>query len=84
MPAMKIILEGDNALPEYAKHAEEGRIIRGEISALTALPAGMTSGLPSIGIWIELDDGRVVFGETSMRLFQTASAAFKGRYGDVT
>jgi hypothetical protein len=75
---MKVILEGDNAFPEM----QHKTIRKGEISAVTALPHGMSGGRTSVAIVIELEDGTVAFGETSLRLFQQAAAAFKGRYGE--
>lgn len=77
MPEMKVIVDGEGAFEAY-----QGRTVRkGEITAVTALPQGMGSGRTSVALFIELEDGSVAFGETSLRLFQQASAAFTGRYG---
>lgn len=74
---MRIILDGDGSLPEY----KDRETIRGEINVALALPAGMQSGNPSVAFLIELPDGKLVFAETSLKIFLTAAAAFKGRYG---
>ena len=84
MAELRIILEGDGAFPELGKTIKEDKLIEGVLDAITALPGGMASGLPSVAFVINLPDGRVMFAETSMRMFQMAAAAFKGRYGDVT
>lgn len=47
------------------------------------LDHGMTSGQPSIGIRLDLPDGRSVVAETSARLFVTAANAIQARYPDL-
>jgi hypothetical protein len=50
---------------------------------LTILDGGMTSGLPSVAIRLDLPDGKVVIAETSLQLFLTAADALKTtKYGD--
>lgn len=82
MLALKIILEGDGCWPDLKGNEE--RIIHlkdaGEIE-VAALGGGMTSGRPSVAIRLDLPDGRVVFAETSMRLFLAAARAFAAKYG---
>ena len=78
MPSLRIVLEGDNAFPEF-----KGReTIDVHHFAVTALEGGMTSGNPSIAFLIELPDGRVVFAQSSLLLFLAAASAFKAKYGD--
>jgi len=57
------------------------KILKATLTSVGALPHGMTSGRTSVALRIELNDGSVVFAETSLRLFQQAAAAFTGRYG---
>lgn len=78
MPAMRIVLDGDNAFPEMV-----GKVIH-EVQnfAVSALPAGMESGKPSVAMIAELPDGSYVFAETSLVLFLTAADALRARYGD--
>ena len=45
------------------------------------LPGGMVSGKPSVSFGFTLPDGKVVFAQTSMRLFHVAAKAFAQRYG---
>ena len=45
------------------------------------LPGGMVSGAPSVSLVFPLDDGKVVFAETSYRLFMAAAKAFAAKYG---
>jgi hypothetical protein len=42
----------------------------------------MKGGAPSVAFRIDLEDGRTVIAETSLKLLLTASDLFKARYGD--
>lgn len=77
--SVKLDVDGDGAWPDF----DAANAKRGELIAVSALPGGTTSGRPSVGMRIRLDDGTEVFAETSMRLFQMAAAAFHARYGIV-
>ena len=81
MPEMTINLSGDGAWPDLKDkvviEADDKKPIQ-----LAALPAGMGSGKPSISIRMDLPDGTVVVGQTSVALFQMAAAALTGRFGD--
>lgn len=74
MIGLRIILDGDNAMPELrgreCVHIQSG-------FAITALPAGLQSGKPSVAIVIDLPDGRYVFAETTLALLLTAADAFQ-------
>lgn len=76
MPSLKIHLSGDGAWPDMAGK----EIIQVEDLEVAALEAGMTSGQPSVAVRLDLPDGRVVFAQTSMRLFLQAADAFRTRY----
>jgi hypothetical protein len=78
MPTLHIVLDGDDAFP----HLRGRECFRTDEFAVSALEGGMTSGQPSVAVIIELDDGRWVFAETSLKLFLAAADAFKGKYGD--
>jgi hypothetical protein len=84
---LDIHINGDGCWPDL-----EGSTIAGgngprlqvtEVASIAALASGMQSGLPSVMIRLNLPDGTVALGETSMRLFLQAAAAFRARYGDV-
>ena len=81
---VRIVLDADGAFPEMAEEIAAGKVKHAKLSALTALPAGMQSGRTSVAFIGELEGGTKVFMETSLRLFQSAVAAFTGRYGDET
>lgn len=78
MPSLRIVLEGDNAFPEY----QGKKIVNVHNFAVTALEGGMASGRPSVAFLIELPDGTVVMAETSLALFQSANRVFLAKYGD--
>jgi hypothetical protein len=82
MPGLTIIPDGDGALPQMRKHIEEGTLIHVQELTVTGLPGGMTSGNASVGIFVDLPDGRAVFVETSLSLFLSAADALKARHGD--
>jgi hypothetical protein len=72
---------GDNQWPEL-QSKELIQVGEGADIGVGALDAGMTSGLPSVALFIPLPDGRVVFAETSLRLFLTAADLLLARFGD--
>jgi hypothetical protein len=79
-PVMKIYLEADGLWPDLAKLEEEGRLVQPSGALEVAyLEGGMASGAASVAIRIPLPDGRVVFAQTSVKLWLAASAAFQGR-----
>jgi hypothetical protein len=84
MPSLDIKLEpaihpdGDGCWPDLRERAHE----HGLLVAVSALDAGMESGMPSIMLRVESDDGRVILAETSLRLLSIAVRAFVSRYGD--
>ena len=43
----------------------------------------MTSGNPSVAIRVDLPDGRIVFVETSVKLFLAAAALIRAKYPEV-
>jgi hypothetical protein len=45
------------------------------------LEGGMQSGKPSVAFAFTLPDGKKVFAETSLKLFQAAAKAFAAKYG---
>jgi hypothetical protein len=82
MVALRIIVDGEGALPELAPAVAAGRLVRAPLATLAALPGGMQSGEPSVAAVIDLPDGRVVFAETSLRMLLAACDAFVARHGD--
>lgn len=78
MPQINILLNGAASI----KASDLARVIEVH-SPLTvaALPAGMQSGAASVSFTFELPDGKVIFFETSLALFQLAAKMFAARYG---
>ncbi len=79
MPSMRVVLDPDGTFPEL-QHKKVHKV-QSEI-VMTVLEHGMKSGAPSVALVIPLEDGSVVFAETSAKLILTAAAAIKGKYGD--
>lgn len=81
MLGLDLNLDGDGAWPDLlgrmdqVVHLREGTTLR-----VSVLAGGMTSGKPSIGIRLDLPDGRVVIAETSARLFVTTARAIEARF----
>lgn len=78
MAVLDVHVNGDGVWPDM-----KGRPIKKlELVGIAALPGGMQSGNPSVMLRLEAD-GQVYVAEVSLRLFQQANAAFRGRYGDI-
>lgn len=85
MPSLRIIPDGEGAIPHMAEAQAAGTLIHLADDAeiiVTGLAAGMQSGDPSAAFAFRLPDGRYVFAETSLRLLLTAADALKSRHGD--
>ena len=79
---VRIIVDAGEPFPELAEDIAAGRMRRAELTAVTALPGGMKSGSTSVAFVGRTEDGQTVLMETSLRVFQSAAAAFTGRHGD--
>lgn len=77
MIKLDIHLDGDNCWPDL----REKGCVEGTLESVAALPRGTLSGLPTVTLRVRLPDGQVVLAETTLNLFLSAAAAFKGRYG---
>lgn len=78
MLSMKINLEGDGMLKDIPPERlvfSDGNIHVG------VLEHGMESGLPFVGIALEVD-GMTVLGQTSLKLYLLSAFAIYARYGD--
>lgn len=73
-------LDGDGAWPDLMDkgviHLGDGTVI-----GLAVLPAGMTSGCPSVMFRLDLPDGGTVCAEASWRVLAIAAQAIAARYG---
>lgn len=76
MPSLQIHLDGDGVWPDMTPD----KIIKGDLIGVSALAAGMDSGRASVSFRVELPDGKIVFCETTMRLFLNAANVFRTRY----
>ena len=83
MPALSIILNGDNAWPELKDKEIIHLANDAPLIQVAVLDGGMTSGLPSVALRLDLPDGRVVVAETSARLFCAAALAILARYPQI-
>lgn len=81
---MKFYLDLQNKFGEVYPGKDKSKLRAGTIDAIGTMPAGMTSGNPSVGILISTFDGRVIYAETSLRLLQTVVAAMTSQWGDLT
>jgi hypothetical protein len=68
---LDIKLDGDGAWPDMAGAPEA------KLEAVSRLRFGVTSGRSSVGFRLRMPDGRLVFAQTTMRLFLTAADAFR-------
>lgn len=73
MPALSIIMNGDNCWPELKK---KGFIV-GHWVGIARLPNGTVLGNPTVTVRIELPDGQTVLAETTLALLSSAVRAFE-------
>lgn len=78
MTPLRMVLDGNDLLPEL----QGKKIHKVMVDAVAAFPGGTVSGKPSVALVIHMEDGSVVFAETTLALFTMASRAFIARYGD--
>ncbi len=78
MIVMNVILDGDGCWPDL----QDKKIIRAVGLQAAALRGGTREGSPSVAFRIDLEDGRTVIAETSLKLLLTASDLFRAKYGD--
>ena len=64
-----------------AKRPEDLVVVEDGELTVAAIPVGTESGKPAVAFVFTLPDGRTVVAQTTLRLFQTAAHAFRGRYG---
>lgn len=84
MPGMRIVITGEGGAfkDEFRHHSA---IISEADVGLETLDQGMTSGAPSVALFVEIpEQAVVVVAQTSVKLFQMAAAAMYGKYGDLT
>ena len=85
MPVIHIKVDGDDAWSDLREWVEndDPRLIQamGNDTSwqMTLLEGGMQSGDYSVGIRLDLPDGRVVVAETSWALLKTAHLALKAK-----
>ena len=83
MTMLRVILEGESAFEDLKGKEDKVIHLTGPF-IVAALESGMKpSGAPSLAIRIDLPDGRTVIQETSLKLWYTATRAFKGKFGDL-
>lgn len=82
MTSLHVILDGEGALKDLA----DQEIIQIPASELriVCLPDGTSGGAPSVAFTFPLPDGRHVFIETTLALFQSANAIIEARFGRVS
>lgn len=77
MIPLSVFIDGDNCWTDLKK--DDSRILHfGPIASVARLPMGTASGRSSIAFRVDLPDGRVVIGETTLALLKAAMAAFEG------
>ena len=85
MPVIRINTGGDNAWSDLRQmvEANDPRLIQAmgdeTVWALTILEGGMVSGRYSVGLRLDLPDGRHVVAETSWDAFRAAFLALRAK-----
>jgi hypothetical protein len=86
MPMLTIHVNGEGCWPDLpvAVGQDGPRWQQTEDLSIAALAHGMQSGKTSVMIRMNLPDGSVALGETSLALLLAAARAFEAVYGDQT
>jgi hypothetical protein len=84
MPALRFELNLEGAWPDLDPTVGVGRIRFQTTQDIVVggLAGGMRSGQPSVMLRLNLPDGSVALGETSLGLFLQAADALRCVYGD--
>lgn len=77
MPELDLILDGEGRFPELEILGTEATRLR-----VAGLSKGMKSGRASVLLALDLPSGRVVYVQTSLRLFGVAADALRAKYPD--
>lgn len=72
MPALQVVLDGDNCWPDLRTG-----FIEGEWVGIARLPRGTVSGKVTVTVRIQLPDGQTVLAETTLALLEGAVRAFR-------
>lgn len=83
MLALDIKLDGDGQWPDLADGKRKIHQVDDGVLRVVTLKGGMNSGAPSVMVRLDLPNGETVVAHSSVRLWQQAAAAMRGRYGDV-
>lgn len=80
MPDLRIILDGDGCWPDLVGDKAPEKVFDQHAQLSVArLPGGMRSGNDSVGIRVDMKDGKTFVFQTSMKLFLAAADAFRAR-----
>lgn len=82
-PGVKLTMDYTAATPDpdYVIALNSGEVIEARLLEVAGIPEGMQSGKPSVGFIVQLPDGKYVWSEISLAMFQTINRAFQARYG---
>lgn len=81
---LKILIDVQNKMRDVWPRTTPGDVKIGHLEAIGVLPNGMSSGRPSVALFVTSSSGEKVMAETSLQNLQMAMAAFISKYGDVT
>jgi hypothetical protein len=79
---IKIIRHGDPPPWGEVMMEKQPPLLASESWRLVALEGGMSSGAPSIALWLETDDGPVI-AQTSLTAWVAATCALRGAFPSV-
>jgi hypothetical protein len=84
MPALNIVLDGDNCWPDLIQKRDQGQLIdlmgdQAPPIGLALLAGGMASGKSSVTIRLDLPDGHTLITETSLALLGHAADVMRSR-----
>lgn len=75
MTPLDVKLDGDNCWPEL----QESGFVPAQIIGIARLPVATSGGRSAVVVRIQLEDGRTVLAQTTLRLMSTAMKAIEIR-----
>lgn len=86
MPTINVNLDGEGVWPDMEQLINDGKLIIIPDEAaidIAVLDDGTVSGEPSMAFRFHLPDGKVVFAQTTLRLYLLTASVIQAKYPDL-
>ncbi len=83
MTGVKIVLDAEGKCPEYLDEVQRGEVVEARVETISVLTHGTVGGQPTVGLYSRDASGRLIFTETTAKLFVTAAKMMEARYPEL-